>query len=116
MKNIVAVSIYAEDTNVTVWSDYIRWAVRELNIVIEMLEPWLSKWRIRIHINECSTTLFSKECNHFHYDPSTRKIFQSLYTTSYRLEKIVTTLNKSSHININPAVTIYKSLTHAALA
>jgi hypothetical protein len=39
MKNIVSVSIYAEGTNVTVSSDGIRWDVRELNIVIEMLEP-----------------------------------------------------------------------------
>jgi hypothetical protein len=49
MKNIVAVSIYAEGTNVTVWSDNIRWAARELNIVIEMLEPWLSTYQWKLN-------------------------------------------------------------------
>jgi hypothetical protein len=58
--NNVAVSIYADDTSVTVRSGSIQLAVNKLNHVFKILEPWLEKWRIKVNASKCSATLFSK--------------------------------------------------------
>jgi hypothetical protein len=50
-------------------------AVRKLNDAIRILKPWFNKWRIKINVNKCSTTLFSKRRSHIRYAPSPLKIF-----------------------------------------
>lgn len=139
----MAVSIYADDTCVTVRSDNIKLAVRKLNDAIRILEPWFNKWRIEININKCSTTLFSKRRSHIHHIPSPLQIFhkninwssqinylgvildskltyrahinRSLCKANHRLRQLYPILNKSSPININLALTIYKSLIRSIL-
>jgi hypothetical protein len=45
----VAISVYADDTNIGVLSDSIDIAVGKLNNATALLEPWFRKWRI--HVN-----------------------------------------------------------------
>jgi retron-type reverse transcriptase len=45
----IAMSVYADDTNISVRSGSIDIAVRKLNSVIGLLEPWFRKWRIKIN-------------------------------------------------------------------
>jgi hypothetical protein len=139
----VALSIYADDTNISVRSGTMDIAVRKLNAYIALLEPWLQKWRIKINTNKCTVTLFSRR--HRHYRGSTRpvKIFNEniawttttkylgvtldskltyrthisgiLRRANYRLKQLFPILNKSSKININLALIIYKSLLRSML-
>ena len=103
----------------------------------------LSKWRTKKNTNKCSTTLFSKRRSHFRVAPSPLKIFhtninwtnqinylgvildskliyrahinRSLCKANYRLRQLNPIFNKSSPININLALTIYKSLIRSIL-
>jgi hypothetical protein len=132
------VPVYADDTNVTVRSGSVQLAVNKLSDVIKTLEPWFEKWRIKINVNKCSTTLFSKRLNHLRYDLPPLKIFRtniawsnevkylgvildrkltyrshinnSVTKANHRLRQLYPILNKSSFININLALTIYKTL------
>jgi hypothetical protein len=75
--NNVAVSMHADDTTVTVRSGSIKLAVRKLNDAIRILKPWFNKWRIKINVNKCSRTLFSKRRSHIRDAPSPLKIFDT---------------------------------------
>jgi hypothetical protein len=41
------------------------------------LEPLFEKWRIKINVNKCSTTLFSERLKHLRYDLSPLKILRT---------------------------------------
>jgi hypothetical protein len=45
----LAVSIYADDTSISVRSGSVDLAVRKLNSALALLEPWLQKLRIQIN-------------------------------------------------------------------
>jgi hypothetical protein len=62
----VAISVCADDTNISVRSDSIDIAVRKLNAAIVLLEPWFWIWRIRINTKKCTIILFSKRLRHYH--------------------------------------------------
>jgi hypothetical protein len=54
---LTAISVYADDMNISVRSGSINIAIRKLNGAIGLLELWFQKWRTRIQkIN--SYTLF----------------------------------------------------------
>jgi hypothetical protein len=56
----VAISISADDTNISVRSGRLDIAILKLNNAIRRLEPWFQKWRIKVNTNKCTSTLFSK--------------------------------------------------------
>lgn len=56
----VAVTTYAVGTNVTVRSGSVQLAVNYLSNVIKTLQPLFERWRIKVKVGKCSTTLFSK--------------------------------------------------------
>jgi hypothetical protein len=118
-------------------------AVNKLNHVIKILEPWFEKWRIKVNVSKCSATLFSKRRNHFRQElpPFTlfrtnidwtnctkylgvildskltyrKHINRTLCKANHRLRQLYPILNKSSPININLALTIYKSLIRSVI-
>jgi hypothetical protein len=101
--NNVAVSMYANDMNVTVRSGSVQLAVNKLSDVIKILEPWFEKWRIKITVNKCSTTLFSKRLNHLRYDLPLLKIFRTSIAWSNEVKYLGVILDRKltyrSHIN-----------------
>jgi hypothetical protein len=58
----IAISVYGDNTNISVLSGSIDIAVWMLNGAVDQLEPWFRKWRIRIHANKCTLTLFPNDC------------------------------------------------------
>jgi hypothetical protein len=54
----VVVSIYADDTNVTVRSGRKQLDTNKLNYAIKILEPWLEKWRIKFYASKCCHIIF----------------------------------------------------------
>jgi hypothetical protein len=134
----LAVSIYADDTRISVRSGSVDLAVRKLNSALALLEPWLQKWRIQVNIHKSSVTLFSRRSRHLRgcvcpvilfYEniPWTKEtkylgvtldskltfkshISRTLQKLNYRLRQIFPALNRSSSIDINLALIIYKSL------
>jgi retron-type reverse transcriptase len=71
----VAISVYADDTNISVRSGSIDIAVRKLNSAIGLLEPWFRKWRIQINTKKCTITLFSTRLRHCRSSTHQVKIF-----------------------------------------
>jgi hypothetical protein len=61
----MSISVYADDTNISVWSGSIDIAVRKLNAAVAPLEPWFRKWRIKINTQKCTITLFSRRLRHY---------------------------------------------------
>jgi hypothetical protein len=101
--NNVAVSMYADDTSVTVRSGSTRLAIRKLTDAIEILQPWFSKWRIKINTNKCSTVLFSKRRSHIRDDPSPLKIFHTTINWTNQINYLGVILDSKfiyrAHIN-----------------
>ena len=140
----IAISVYADDTNISVRSGSIDIAVRKLNSAIRLLEPWFRKWRIHINAKKCTITLFSKRLRHQGCSKHQVKIFNKtiswtketkylgvtldskltyrthisciLRKANYRLRQLYPILNKSSTIDINLALVIYKSLLRSILS
>jgi hypothetical protein len=54
----VAISIYADDTNISVRSGKLDIAAAKLNNATDLLEPWFLKWRIKVNTSKCATTPF----------------------------------------------------------
>jgi hypothetical protein len=65
----VAISFFADDTNISVWSGSIDIAVRKLNAPEGLLEPWFRKLRIKINTQKCAITLFSRRLRHYRRSP-----------------------------------------------
>jgi hypothetical protein len=139
----VAISIYADDTNISVRSGRLDIAIPKLNNAIRLLEPWFQKWRIKVNTNKCTSTLFSKRLRDYRHNIHPVKIFNENVTlsntTKYlgvildskltyrahissllrkancRLKQLFPILNKSSSIDINLALIVYKSLLRSIL-
>jgi hypothetical protein len=71
----VAISVYADDTNISVRSGSLDVAVRELNASITLLEPWFRKWRIHVNTKKCAITLFSRRLRHYRGNICPVKVF-----------------------------------------
>jgi hypothetical protein len=140
----IAMSVYADDTNISVRPGSVDIAVRKLNSVIGLLEPWFRKWRIKINTKKFTITLFSKRLRHFRRSTHQVKIFNEnrvwtketkylgatldpkltfrthisciLRKANYRLRQLFPLLNKSSAIDINLALVIYTSLLRSILS
>jgi hypothetical protein len=131
----VAISFYAHDTRISVRSGSIDIRVRKLNIAVALLEPSFRKWRIEINIGKCRTTLFSRRLHHYRHSPCPVTISDEciawtsetkylgvtleskltyktliLRKANNRLRQMFPILNKSSIVNINVGLIIYKSL------
>jgi hypothetical protein len=134
----VALSIYADDTSISVRSGSVDLAVRKLNTSLALLQPWLQKWRIKINTQKSTVTLFSRRRSHLRGSVSAVKLFNEnipwtketkylgvtldstlnfkshisriLQKLNLRLRQLFPILNRSSAIDINLALTIYKSL------
>jgi hypothetical protein len=59
----IAMWVYADDTNISVWSGSIDIAVRKLNSVIGLLEPSFRKWRIKITTKNAQLHCFLNDCD-----------------------------------------------------
>jgi hypothetical protein len=135
--NNVAISIYADGTNITVRSGNIRLAANKFSNAIKSLELWF-KNGIKVSVNKCNTTLFSKRLTDSREHLHPFKIFhkniackneikclgvildsklankphrnKSMTKSNHRLRKLYPLLNKSSAIDINLALPVYKAL------
>jgi hypothetical protein len=58
----VAISVYAEGTNISVRSGSIDVAVGKLNEAIGLLESWFQKWRIKINTKNAQLLCFPNDC------------------------------------------------------
>jgi hypothetical protein len=56
------ISVYADDTNISVRSGSIDTAVTKLDTAIGLLEPWFRKWRIRINTQNAQLHCFPDDC------------------------------------------------------
>jgi hypothetical protein len=140
---LTIISVYADDTNISVRSGSVDVAVRKLNAAIGLLEPWFRKWRIMINTKNCTITLFSKQLCRYRRSTRPVQIFNEitawtnktkylgltldlkliqrahicciLRKANYRLRQLFPILNKSSTININLELVIYKSLLRSVL-
>jgi hypothetical protein len=138
----VAISVYADDTNISIRSGSVDIAVWKLNAATAIVEPWFRKWRIKINKKKCALTLFSRRLRHYLGNNCPVKFFNEniawtketqylgvtlnsklTYRThiscisrkaNYRLRQLFPILNKSSTIDINLAL-IYKSLLRSIL-
>jgi hypothetical protein len=134
----LAVTMYADDACISVRSGQVDLAVRKLNSAIALLEPWLRKWRIQINTQKSTVTLFSKRQTHLRGSVSPVTLFKehipwtkqlkylgitldlmltfkahitcTLQKLNHRLKQLHPILNRSSTIDINFALIIYKSL------
>ena len=52
--------IYADDTLITGQSLRPEYAVRQIQRNVALLEPWLTKWRIKINVNKCQAVLYTR--------------------------------------------------------
>jgi hypothetical protein len=139
----VAISVYAHDTNISVRSGSVDIAICKLNYAIALLEPWFQKWRIKVNKQKCTLTLFSRRLCHYRGGARPVKIFNEtiawtteskyfgvtldsklthrthisciLRKANYRLRQLFPILNRSSTIDINIALIIYKSLLRSLL-
>jgi hypothetical protein len=139
----VAISVYADDTNISVRSGSVDRAVGKLNFAIALLEPRFQKWRIKVNAQKCTLTLFSRRFRHNRGGPRRVKIFNEtiawtteskylgvsldskltyrthtsciLRKANYRPRQLFPILNRSSTIDINIALIIYKSLLRSML-
>jgi hypothetical protein len=129
--------------NISVRSGTIDIAVRTLNAAVALLEPWSRKWRIKINTQKCTITLYSRRLRHYRRSPCpvvisdenivwtretkclgvtldsklTYRIHISciLRKANNRLRQLFPILNKSSTIDINLALIIYKSIIRSIL-
>jgi hypothetical protein len=60
----VVISVYADDTNISVRSGNIDIAVGKLNDAIALSEPWFQKWRTKVNTKKCTITLSSRFLRH----------------------------------------------------
>jgi hypothetical protein len=58
----VAISIYDDNTNISVRSGIVDIAVRKLNAPIGLLEPWFRNWRMRINAKNIQLYYFPNFC------------------------------------------------------
>jgi hypothetical protein len=58
---LIAISVYAEDTNISVLSGSIDIALRKLNSAIDLLEPWFQKWITRINTKNAQLHCFPND-------------------------------------------------------
>jgi hypothetical protein len=131
----VAISIYADDINISVRSGKFDIATAKLNNAIGLLEPWFLKWRIKVNKSKCTTTLFSKRLRDYRRSIPPVKIFNEnvawtnetkylgvildakltykshisslLRKANCRLRQLFPILNKSSTIDVNLALIVY---------
>ena len=130
--NNVAVQQYAHDTNVTVHSSSIKLATSQLNNVIKMLETRFGKCRIKITVSKYSIIIY-RTAESLPHQPSLTQIFHThligqimsntlaslptldLHTATvsvnhckanHRLGQLYLAIDKTSHININLALTL----------
>jgi hypothetical protein len=71
----VAISVYADDTDISVRSGSIDIVIGKLNYAVALLEPWLQKWRIKVNTQKCTLTLFSRRFRHYRGGAPPVKIF-----------------------------------------
>jgi hypothetical protein len=65
----VAISVYADGTNISVRSGSTDIAVRKLTAAVALLETWFRKWRIKMNTQKCTITLFSRRLRHYRRSP-----------------------------------------------
>jgi hypothetical protein len=134
----VAISVYTDDTNISVRSGSIDIAVRKLNAAVALSVPWFRKWRIKINTEKCTITLFSRRLRHYRCSPCpvmisdwniastsetkclgvtldskpTHKTHISciLQEANNRQRQLFPIPNKTYTLDINLALIIYKSL------
>jgi hypothetical protein len=134
----LALTMYADDACICVRSGKVDLAVTKLNSAIQLLEPWLRKWRIQINTHKSTVTLFSKRRSHLRGSVSPVILFKehipwtkqlkylgvtldptltfkahitcTLQKLNHRLKQLYPILNRASTIDINLALIIYKSL------
>jgi hypothetical protein len=139
----IAISVYADDTNINVLSGSIDIAVKKLNSAIDLLEPWFRKWRKGIIQKNAQLHCFPKRLYHYRRNTHPVKIFNEniawtketkylgvtldskltyrthtsciLSKANYRLRQLFPISNKSATIDINLALVIYKSLLRSLL-
>jgi hypothetical protein len=91
--NNAAMSLYADDTNVTVRSGSRKLAAGKLNSAIKMLEPWFEKWRITINVSKCSVILFSKRRVHLSTTHPIIKLHHTNMTLTNQVKYLRVTLD-----------------------
>jgi hypothetical protein len=123
--------------NIGVRSGSIDIADRKLNAAVALLEPWFRKWWIKINTQKSTITLFNKRSRQYRRSPCpviisaenitwTSVTFDSklsykthisciLLKANNSLRQIFPILNKSSIIDINLALIIYKPLLRSIL-
>jgi hypothetical protein len=114
----VAISIYADDTNISVRLGKLDIAAAKLNNAIGLLEPCFLKWRIKVNTSKCTTTLFSKRLRDYRRSFPPIKIFnenvawtnETKYLGVILDAKLTYKAHISSTIDVNLALIVYKSL------
>lgn len=138
----VFISLYAVDTNVTIRSESMQLTTNMLYTAVKILEPWLAIGKLRLTLvnvpshyfpNGGVTSALITPIKFFHTTINWTKqvkylgvtldskftykyhISKSLCAANHRLRQFHYILNKSSAININLVLTIYKSLFRSIL-
>lgn len=89
----MAISLYADDSNVTVRSGSIKLTLNKLNSAMKMLEPAFEKWRIYINVTTFLIILFSKRRNHYRINPPSIKPFHTHMNWTNQVKHHVITLD-----------------------
>jgi hypothetical protein len=58
----IDISVYTDDTNISVRSGSTDKAVRTLNAALGLIEPWSRKWRIMINTKNAQLRCFLNNC------------------------------------------------------
>jgi retron-type reverse transcriptase len=91
----VAISVYADDTNISVRSGSVDIAVGKLNYAIAILEPWLQKWRIKVNTQKCTLILFSRRFCHHRGGATPVKIFNETIAWTTESKYLGVTIDES---------------------
>lgn len=135
--------MYADDTLITSQSSRTIHASRQIQNNLNILEPWLEKWRIKINVDKCQAVLYTKRYSQYRYMPPQLSLYghniewkneaiylgvtldkkllfkqhiQNTLGKAYgTLKLLYPILNNHNKIRINTGLTIYKALLRPVL-